>query len=153
MWATTLAAYSYNIIHKPGSKITNANAFSWLPLPDTLSSTPTPENIIQPIHQFIINATQIKSWSDKDPTLSCVRRLVQSGWTLSTPYHNRHSELSVIDGCVLWDSRVIVPPPGHKAILQMLHKTHHGVNRMKSSASSYVWWTGLYNDIQNTVQQ
>ena len=46
----------------------------------------------------------------------------------------------VLNGCVLWGSRVVVPPQGRKVVLQDLHETHPGASRMKSLARSYIWW-------------
>ena len=34
------------------------------------------------------------------------------------------SELSVEDGCILWGSRVVVPPPGRVPIIKILHDGH-----------------------------
>ena len=71
-------------------------------------------------------AAQIKEWTDKDPVLSRVRRLVQTGWTVTSPsvdlapYHHHHAELSVLDGCLLWGSRVIVLMSGHHIVLNQL---------------------------------
>ena len=42
-------------------------------------------------------------------------------------------------------SRVIVPRKHHQEVLQMLHKNHVGIIRMKSIARTYVWWPGLWD--------
>ena len=47
----------------------------------------------------------------------------------------------------------MVPTAGRQIVLQQLHDTHPGINRMKSLARSYVWWPGLDSDIQSTVQK
>ena len=33
-------------------------------------------------------------------------------------YQSRINELSVLNGCVLWGSRVVIPPQGRKAVLE-----------------------------------
>ena len=58
---------------------------------ETLRSTP-------------VDAKQIHRWTDRDPILSNVRRLVQTGWKDTVdkklkPYQNRNYELSVQDSC------------------------------------------------------
>ena len=45
-WALTLSAYDYSIQYKPGTQMSNADAFSRLPLPSTIDHVPTPGNIL-----------------------------------------------------------------------------------------------------------
>lgn len=60
-------------------------------------------------------------------------------------YAKRKLELSVLDGCILWSSRVIVPSPGQAQVMDALHDAHPGISRMKSLARSCggLGWTGL----------
>ncbi len=55
-----------------------------------------------------VNVRQIRQWTDRDPVLSRVRRLVQEGWkstedVLLRPYQSKREELSIQDSCVLWE--------------------------------------------------
>ena len=87
-----------------------------------------------------VTAKQIKTWTDKDVVLAQVRRYVLHGCPSQEPkgglqqYWRRKEELSVLDGCILWGARVIVPPPGRDRVIQELHETHPGIARMKSLA-------------------
>ena len=105
-----------------------------------------------------VNARSIKSWTDKDPVLSTVRRYILHGWPISIPEENlipfsrRRNELSVQDGCILWGSRVVIPPPGRDLILTELHQTHPGISRMKSLARGYVWWPCMDSDLDAVVK-
>ncbi len=146
-WALTLGTYNYSINHRPGSAMSHADALSRIPLTDSHSSVPVPCEITYLIHQLstsIITANKIRQWTDHDSVLSRVRRLILNGWTLSEPdpeiqpYHHRHTELSTVDGCVLWSSRVVIPTAGRETVLQQLHECHPGTNRMKSLARCFV---------------
>ena len=37
------------------------------------------------------------------------------------PYSSRRLELSSYEGCLMWGTRVVIPPPGRVALLQELH--------------------------------
>ena len=65
---------------------------------------------------------------------------------------HRRSELSLLDGCLMWGSRIIIPPAGHSLALDELHNTHPGISRMKSLARSYLWWPCIDADLENRVK-
>lgn len=108
-----------------------------------------------------VNVSQIQRWTALDPVLSAVHRYVRDGWpdvnsvSLSPdfqPYRSRIGELSVQDGCVLWGSRVVVPPQGRGAMLKLLHEGHAGECRTKMLAKMYVWWPKIDDDIRDIVK-
>ena len=67
-----------------------------------------------------VKAVHIAQWTNRDPVLSRVREFVRHGWptevkgTAYQPYTTRRLELSVIYGCLLWGSRVVIPPKGQE---------------------------------------
>ena len=71
-------------------------------------------------------AAQIKSWTDHDPLLSRVRNMLLHGWRAiddqtMKPFQQHRDELSVQDECILWGSRVVIPPPGRLKVIDELH--------------------------------
>ena len=59
------------------------------------------------------------------------------------PYWQRKDELSMLDGCVLWGNRVIVPVVGRLKVLDMLRDGHTGITKMKTIARQVVWWLSI----------
>ena len=159
-WALTLSAYDYSIAYKPGKEHANADLLSRLPLPESPGETPLPEETIllmESLSMSPVSARQIKSWTDRDPVLSRVRRFVLQGWRSTNdpvlrPYQRRKNELSVQDGCVLWGNRVVVPPPGRVKVMEELHEGHPGASRMKSLARGYVWWPNMDAELEGKVK-
>ena len=159
-WALTLSAYNYQIQYKPGKDNSNADALSRLPLPESPTSVPLPGETIflmDTLETLPVNATQIRTWTSKDPVLSRVKELVLQGWVDTTdeqlqPYQRRTDELSIHAGCILLGSRVVVPPAGRQKIMEELHQGHPGITRVKGLARGFVWWPGMDLDLENMVK-
>ena len=117
-WALVLSAYDYAINYKPGAAHANADVLSRLPLPDLPPhETPPSEitHVINLLQSLPVLVKDIRSWSSKDPLLSKVRLMLESGLEKCsdkayTPYIQRKDELSIEDGCVLWGTRVVTAP-------------------------------------------
>ena len=160
-WALTLSAYHYTIRYKAGATLSNADALSRLPRAVTTSGVRVPGDLIHLVDHLsttTVRAESVKEWMTKDPSLAQVRRYTLLGWPDTPlgddfkPYQSRSSELSVLDGCILWGSRVIVPPQGRQAVLDELHETHPGTSRMKALARSYLWWPRMDSEIETCVK-
>lgn len=159
-WALNLGAYQYTIRYKAGKKLGNADALSRLPRPVTTSSDRVPTDLIHLLNHLsstTISSANIKKWTSEDPVLSQVR-YISVGWPEEelgeefNPFKGRKTELSTLDGCILWGARVVVPPKGRELVLEELHNTHLGSNKLKALARSYIWWPKMDKEIEKLVK-
>ena len=82
-WALTLAAYEYTLAFCPTNQHENADAMSRLPLPEKLLRTPIPAELVLLVKQLDdspVTASQIRTWTRRDPLLSTVSRHLNEGW-------------------------------------------------------------------------
>jgi len=164
-WAMLLAGYTYTIRYKPGSCMTHADALSRLPIPATSSEHEVPEEFVllmDHLSTIPVTSADIQRETDRDPVLSRVKKYTLSGWPSDLPrkfqtelklYKSHETEFSVQSGCVLFRTRVVVPPACRKAMLEELHSCHPGVTKMKCLARSYVWWPSIDHDIEVLVRE
>ena len=134
-WALTLSGYQYSIIHRPGDQMGNADGLSRLPVPIQNDHTPQPWEtvlLMERLNSSLVTARHIREWTSRDPELSKIRKQVLEGWPESTeqncPYAKRKGEISVEDGCLLWGTRVIVPPQLRSKVVDENHEGHPGIS-------------------------
>ena len=132
-WAVTLAGYTYDLVYRRGVDHGNANCMSRLPPPGLLEESPVPADVVLTLEQLDttpITFAMVRKWTRNDPVFAQVVRLLEERWPDTvkseepSSYYHRSTELSLQDGCVLWDARVLIPAPGRAGILQELHVTH-----------------------------
>ncbi|XP_017473967.1 PREDICTED: uncharacterized protein K02A2.6-like [Rhagoletis zephyria] len=152
-----LNAYDFEIIHRSGSRMGNADFLSRFPVDTYAKKDEEPSEVlmIEMTTHPVLDVKQVASLTAKDSDTSMVLSWALRGWpnTLTRenklyPYFVRRTEISTLKGCLLWGNRVIVPPGGRQVILDALHASHPGIVRMKALARSYVWWPQTDADIE-----
>ena len=147
-WSLLLSAYGYKLQFRGTQSHQNADALSRLPLPETPHDVPQPTELVllmEHLQDSPVSANDIRRWTRQDPVLSSVLEFVQTGWpeqvdAVLKPFFSRKEELSVLKGCSLWGSRVVVPKKGQEAVLTELrvHVGHPGMSKMKALSRMYV---------------
>ncbi|CAI5640403.1 unnamed protein product [Oreochromis niloticus] len=119
---------------------------------------PDLSSMLAPLYGLLDKDSQWRWSQAQEKAFRRVKQWLLQGWPATVeqdqlkPYAKRQQELSVQDGCILWGSRVIVPPPGWSQIIEVLHEAHPGISRMKSLARSFVWWLGMDSALEDKVK-
>ena len=117
-WALFLMDYCYKIQFRRTRNHVNADVFSRLPIEERELTSTEAVSLLQ-LRRIeegtLLTAKQIINSTCKNPVLSKVLQYVKTGWpdqvaTAMQPYANRKEELTVKGNCLLWRTRVIIPP-------------------------------------------
>lgn len=151
-WATMLQAYNYKFIHRKCEFLQAADALSRLPSKQIIEEV-YHVKVITPVP---LTAAQIAFATAKDPILSRVLLQCHLGWPVKlnhaanselSPFFKLRDQLTIIDKCLFFASRIVVPTSLQAQVLKLLHEGHPGIVRSKALARSIVWWPSLNQDI------
>ena len=169
-WALMLSQYNYSIEYRKTSDHGNADALSHLPVGpdvnfdgeegdadmDTVCTIKTVSLQLNPT-----DPGTLAKESTKDPLIANVMRYTREGWppkdvsngslknnTLEI-FRKLSVSLSTTHGCLLYGSRVVIPPSLRSQVLQLLHLGHFGMQRMKSLVRTAVYWPGMDAEIMD----
>ena len=73
-----------------------------------------------------------------------VPQVLQTYWTF-------REELTVEDGLVLKDTRIVIPAKKLEAVLNLIHEGHLGLNKCMPCAKDTVYWSGLRDKLEKLV--
>ncbi|UYV65508.1 K02A2.6-like [Cordylochernes scorpioides] len=157
-WALILSAYTYDIKFRRTQDHGNADLLSRFPV--GCEEIPRLNNVyaLSFVKELPITAEEIATETEKDEVLSLAKFYTQQGWPEKVadhlrPYFQRKIELTVDEECLVWGMRVVIPPSLRIKMLNCLHETHSGMNKMKAVARSHFWWPNLDTQIEFLVNK
>ena len=65
-------------------------------------------------------------------------------------YWQYREALYEIDGVIIYNDRVVIPPSMRQHVLQVLHSSHQGVSSMEARAREIIFWPGYTKEIMDT---
>ncbi|XP_018914448.2 uncharacterized protein [Bemisia tabaci] len=152
-WSVTLSAYNFTVEHRKATL---------LAAPDALSRLPLEQEQVKVINSYIeimpdlpVTSSVVATATQEDPLLSQVHNFVLIGWPNSiedknlVPFFKIKEFLSLEEEVILFGDRAVIPSKLQKIVLNLLHKSHPGIVRMKLLARQNVWWPSLNSDIES----
>ena len=157
-WALILAGYQYTIKYRCNKDNSAVDAMSRLPAQP--KNMPVPRETIllmEGLDNTLVSVEDVQLGTRQDSVLSRAYQTTLHGWPECCsdddlqPYFAQCAELGVYNGCLLWGSRVVMPPMHRKAVMMELHQMHSGIVTMKALSRSYAWWPGMDKDLEAKV--
>ena len=163
-----LRLQKYNIVlsYKAGKEMILADTLSRAHIEETDSEIPEDELVAQ-VHMIYNSCAatddklqEIKQLTSQDPVLSEIANFVIQGWPSTRqniseqmkPYWSYKEDLSLINGILFKDQRIVIPKIMRQEILKKLHQAHMGIEKTKLRARETVFWPGINRQIEDMVK-
>ena len=168
-WALLLSQFDYTIEYRKTNDHANADVLSRLPTRDdsTFDEEESHDDVelvcaINDVDKSLSSGDNtIAKQSAKDAIISMVMRHTREGWppksnnegTELQRFRQLADNLSTINGCLVYGSRLVIPTCFRRQVLEQLHTGHFGMQKMKQLARTAVYWPNIDEDIEATCRQ
>ncbi|UYV71684.1 K02A2.6-like [Cordylochernes scorpioides] len=154
-WALTLSNYSFEIKYKKGKDNIIPDFLSRFPecQEDNLEYNDGSGEILL-LNTSIIDHVLVAHEIQLDRTLIKLYKIIETGELPSSPnddlipYLKRIDDFTILQECIFLENRMVIPKSLHERVLQILHESHAGTNKMKMMARSSIWWPGMDSSIE-----
>ena len=151
--------YEFSIHYRPGKQNVMADFCSRFPDESEDTSEVREElqiNCLEKTSEMKINLDLIKRETSKDEDLSTLKDSILKGSKLSREKLKAYSKfwdgLSVEQGVITYQGRVLIPTSIRNKMLELLHSRHLGMIRTKTLARNYTFWLGMNRDIETMIR-
>ena len=160
-----LARYDYSIQHVPSKLLYTADALSRAPLTEveSLELQEEVEAFIESVSDNLpASKGRLETYQEaqsSDSVCSRVKEFCTTGWPKKhligaeiRPFWKVRKSLSLHNGLLLFNSRIVVPSSLQEETLERIHEGHQGIERCRIRINSSVWWPGVSLCIAEKVQ-
>lgn len=103
--------------------------------------------------------TEIVLGQREDPVCCELRKFCMEGWPARhkisqecVPYWEHRNRITLQEGILMKDARLIIPQCLRRDILEKLHTGHQGINKCRLLAKQSVWWPGLSTQLGELIK-
>ena len=158
-WRLRLIPYEMNLIYRPGKDENNpADYISRHP-----QTQPRRENAAEKYIAYIttnnipkaMTKEEVKIATNDDPKLQRLIQAIQTGdWNdkLLTEFIRFQDEISIHDGLVLRDHRLIIPQKLQSKVIDIAHQSHQGIVKTKQFIREKVWFPNIDRLVEETIK-
>jgi transposase InsO family protein len=157
--------YNYTISHVPGKQLVISDTLSRAP---ARSKSKTEElaqetgfyiqEIISALPISEARLKEIQQCQQEDRICQEVSQYCQSGWPNKKslpleirPFYQISGELSVEEGLLLRQHRIVIPQRLRPEVMAKIYSGHQGIQKCRERAGSCVWWPRMSKDLEEMV--
>ena len=151
-----LMRFSVQAEYAPGKTLVTADLLSRKPLDDL--GEDKEEEMIAHVQAAVALVPMTRSRLDivreatrEDDLMNAIMDFVRNGWPPRIRdveddfkmYYYARGSLSITDGMLMHDNRIVVPSCLREDTLAKIHQGHLGINKCRERAHNAVWWPGI----------
>ena len=99
----------------------------------------------------------LRKSQEEDRTIKMLREKIFEKWKRKESsreivrYYHMRQYLSLVQGCLMFQHRIIIPEKEKDRVLKEIHSSHQGIPRCISRAKESVWWFGITEYIKKYI--
>ena len=160
-WSVKLQDYDYNIVHKKGSTLNDADALSRYPCQEGLKAEE--EEAIE-IPTYLISEVKMHELQDKDPNIVEIRKAIEDPNFGNSLLQRRAKNFKIVNNILYKKSavtheedKIVVPEELKFEILYSSHSEplagHLGFAKTFDKIKSRYFWFGMQKDVEKYVRR
>ena len=158
-----LQKYDFEVIFSPGKNLVVSDTLSRAPLQDcTLDEKDVEAQIHMLFEGLPVSDDKLEMFKKEtinDTILQKLKEFTINGWSDNKsnvpselrPYYSLRSEITVANGLLFKNDRIIVPTSMRKEMKERIHEGHLGQEKCKARARQVVFWPGMNAEIIEMV--
>ena len=105
--------------------------------------------------------SDIREETNRDETMLNLRKLILNGWPHKTQeihprlqqYHKHKDVLTIQEGLITKNNKIIIPDKLQNTILHHIHESHLGLTKSKQLARDNVFWPGIDTQLTDIINR